>query len=254
MYTTDPVVRSFNYGGRLQLNVNFSSQYYYARYITSLAWYHNGTRIFSGRKFTITDNDTLLSITDMEPSDAGEYTVRINSINVSDYLLWGHNDPQCDALVLPLLEFLAVHAPVTFAVQESCLQEYNLLSIATITQFFTESHALIELSVPSQYFLRYPMSWYRNGNSLSNDAIYNLTTSGQTSSLVINLNDTDVAAGSYVGISYLLVNDLYYGQFGSCSLYYYYLSSDLGLGVILSSISYWNVVFQSKTAVVAKST
>ena len=60
----------------------------------------------------------------MESSDAGEYTVRVNSINISS--LGYRNDPQCEALALPLLELLAAHAPVTFTVQEDIFPEYSL--------------------------------------------------------------------------------------------------------------------------------
>ena len=239
MYTTGPVVRSFNRGGRLQLNVNTSN--YFARYNISLAWYHNGTRIFSGSKFAITDNNTVLTITDMIPSDAGEYTVRVSSIDVSDY--WGyHGDPRCEALVLPSLELMAAHAPVTFMVQQDCLPEYNLL--IAILYFFTENHDHIELSTTETSQNDYSY-WYRNGNRLSDSAIYNLTVSRQVSSVVITINDTDAATGSYVGFSQFDVIELYFGRY-FCREYYYYIAGDLGTSSIPSSLSYWKVIFQSK--------
>ena len=240
MYTTDPVVRSFNHGGRLQLNVNISS-HHYSRPNISLVWYHNGARIVSGSKFTIIDNNTVLTITDMEPSDAGEYTVRISSIDASDQ---GYsNDPQCEAIVLPSLEFLALHAPVTFTVQQNFLPEYNPLSIATTYSLKENRHRIELSSEPSQSFYPERSYWSRNGIRLIDGAIYNSTVSGQSNSLMITFNDTDVAAGSYVGISWVDIYELH----TSCRGYFYYLDDYYYIiSRIPTSVSYWNVILQCK--------
>ena len=49
------VVRSFNYGEQLQLIVNVSSEHS-ARYISSLAWYHNNTPIPADSMCNIINN------------------------------------------------------------------------------------------------------------------------------------------------------------------------------------------------------
>ena len=57
------------------LNVNISDDYY-ARYITSIAWYHNEMEIVSGNKYII--EYTTLRINNMAENDTGKYEVKIN--------------------------------------------------------------------------------------------------------------------------------------------------------------------------------
>ena len=111
VYTDEPMIRSFNRGERLELNVNISNDYY-ARHISSLAWYHNGTKVTSGNKYIINGDTTMLTVLNMTESDAGTYEAKINSINESSQ--------KCNSrLLLPLLESQAIHAPVSFIVRES---------------------------------------------------------------------------------------------------------------------------------------
>ena len=155
MYTTGPVVRSFNRGGRLQLNVMINSL---CDDNSTLAWYHNKTHITSGSKFTITDDDTVLTGINMESSDAGVYEVRISSVNVT-----------CEppsSCVLPLPETLAVYAPVTFIVQENCLPTYNPLHVVSVKYIFEnddESSRAIELRSTAHTINNSSYVWYRNG-------------------------------------------------------------------------------------------
>lgn len=79
MYTDEPIVRSFNQGERLLLNVAIAAVG--SDFIGSLAWYHNGTRIGSGDKYNITSDGITLSISNMTASDAGVYKVKINSVH-----------------------------------------------------------------------------------------------------------------------------------------------------------------------------
>ena len=110
LYTDEPLVQSFNRGETLVLNANISD-YSLASYITSIAWYHNGTKIVTGNKYVI--ENTTLRINNMVENDTGKYELKIDSIS---YIF--DNGPNCDSLVLPLLEATAGHAPVTFTVQE----------------------------------------------------------------------------------------------------------------------------------------
>ena len=212
MYTTGPVVRSFNRGGKLQLNVTISSER-----VGSLAWYHNETRINSGSKFTISDDDTVLTGINMEASDAGVYEVKIDSIRTT------LSEPWCDALILPLLEASAIYAPVTFRVQENSLPTYNPLSVVHIN-YINESNdesshttelrniAHVNTSFLSSKFVRY--DWYKNGRYIDDDdddddEMYNMITQNSKgiNSLFITYNDTKDATGNYIGIQ--MINSFY---------------------------------------------
>ena len=120
MYTNEEVVRSFIPGGELVLNVNILNSYR-GQHISSIAWYHNGTQITAGNRYSITYNprtNTSLSIRNMVGSDAGIYEAKIESIENS-------SSPHCDSILLPLLETYAIHAPVTFTVQEHYIPTYD---------------------------------------------------------------------------------------------------------------------------------
>ena len=64
----------------------------------------------------------------MAENDAGKYEVKINSISSDSDR---SNSPECDSLVLPLLEAQAAHAPVTFMVQEQFIPVYDPSSIVS---------------------------------------------------------------------------------------------------------------------------
>ena len=82
------------------LNVNISD-YYLARYITSIAWYHNETKIVPGNKYVV--ENTTLRINNMAENDTGKYEVKINSISY-DYGL--DNSPDCGCLYWKLKQHM----------------------------------------------------------------------------------------------------------------------------------------------------
>ncbi len=133
MYTDEQLFRSFNRGERLELNVNISNDYY-ARHISSLAWYHNGTKVTSGNKYIINSNTTMLTVLNMTESDAGTYEVKINSINYDG----DESSQECDSRLLPLLEPIAMHAPVSFTVREcSPVYDPNALITTSLTMMIS---------------------------------------------------------------------------------------------------------------------
>ena len=242
VYTEEPVVRSFSSGGRLVLNVNISD-YYTAQFINSLAWYHNGTKLFSGDKYRITNNATTLSVSDMAESDAGVYDVKIDSLTY--YYYYGTNeDPNCDSSVLPLLESLAAHAPVTFTVQEHYLPEYDPHSIVSayyITESDVDSYS-VDLHVrglSNVSFSYVGAYWYRNGNRLNNGDVYNITTTNQDSSLRVMSNSTADIVGDYVGIlttySFSFITVRY-----QCRNYYYYIEDEFFR--LPLKVTFWSVI------------
>lgn len=245
VYTEEPVVRSFSSGDRLVLNVHISAQY-----ITSLAWYHNGTKLSSGNKYRITNNVTRLSVSDMAESDAGVYEVKINSIS-SDYGI--NDDPNCDSLVLPLLESLAAHAPVTFTVQEHCLPEYDPHSIVS-AYYITESdvdngysinlRSEVQLNVTATAIIDLPYYdyWFRNGTQFYDGNMYNLTATSQELSLQIMSNYTADVIGDYVGV----LSTRIYHIYDLCIEYYYYWIFEFSFSQIPLKLSFWSVNLYSE--------
>lgn len=230
-------MRSFSRGERLQLNVNIN---YTASHITSLAWYHNGTRIVSGSKYTISDSDTELTVINMEESDAGVYEVRIQSTDTS-YTGYS-NHPLCESLVLPLVETTAAHAPVTFTVQENTLPKYDPLSVVT-THYITGISGTTELrdiypaDVVSFLSLQSVGSyWSRNGVTVRR--AYDYSTNEETHSLVLTYNNTEDAVGSYAAVLSFHILDLS----PLCEGYREYYCHDLHICSVPLSVSFWKIL------------
>ena len=218
----------------------------YRGFIGSLAWYHNETKLLTGNKYRIINNTTTLSVSDMTESDAGVYEVKIDSIS------YGINeDPNCDSIVLPLLESLAAHTPVKFTVQERYLPEYDPHSIVS-TYYVTESNNFrIELRKDVQLstiVVSIYSDWFRNGSNLYIDGhMYNSTATSQELSLRITSNNIGDIIGDYVGVLWFRTRDLdavrnlcsgYYNFFHD---FYYSIYSSLPLRA-----SYWSVKVYSK--------
>lgn len=171
MYTTGSPVMTFNRGGRLQLSVNIDS--ICDDNITSLAWYHNETRISSGRKFTISNHDTVLTGINMVSSDAGVYEVRISFNAICTDELVNYTSSLVPGCVLLQPETLAFIAPVTFIVQENCLPTYNPLRVVNVKYIYDESsHNITELRSTAHTNMSHRYNWYRNGLQLADSEIY----------------------------------------------------------------------------------
>ena len=70
---------------------------------------------------TISSNGTSLVISDMAESDAGKYEVKISSINYQGYF----SSPTCDINILRMLDYSALHSPVTFYLQLYQIPKYK---------------------------------------------------------------------------------------------------------------------------------
>ena len=81
---------------------------YYSLHIHSLVWFHNGTELTTGGRVRIGNAGTSLTIFNMVQSGAGIYEVKISSMNFNE------EGGICGENLLPLLENLALYAPVTF--------------------------------------------------------------------------------------------------------------------------------------------
>jgi len=215
--------------------------------ITSLAWYHNGTRFVPGNKFDITSNGCGLRINNMTKADAGTFQVKIDSV-YSAYSIFFNSDDHflCDTLVLPLLESTAIFAPVTFILQQSCLPEYDPSSVISEV-YLTEDPVTSLMNSVQNISLLTPLNgftyWYRNGIRLSDVRVYNYNTDlegvSPTYSLHIEANKTqfDYISGSYVGIIETSSNSLSH----ECPNYNYLLDLSLSIMYFPVATSYWKI-------------
>ena len=108
VFSVEPLFRTFILGSTIELQVNISN-YYSARHIRTLAWFHNGTEVQATGRVSVLNNGTRITIRDTTHADAGYYRVEIASLDF--------NDTVCDSLWLPLLSNHAAHAPVTFTIR-----------------------------------------------------------------------------------------------------------------------------------------
>ena len=108
VFSAKPLFRTFILGSTIELQVNISNNYFAARYIRTLIWYHNETEIQSlTSRVSVLNSGRRIIIRDTIHSDAGSCKVEIASLDF-------HDSAVCDSLWLSLLRNHAVHAPVTF--------------------------------------------------------------------------------------------------------------------------------------------
>ena len=213
------------------LNVNISDDYF-ARYITSISWYHNGTKIVSGNKYII-ENATL-SINNMAENDTGKYEAKINSISY-DYGL--DNSSDCDSLVLPLLEAQAAHAPVTFMVHEQYVPASSIFSTHYVSND-TDDHSIELRSAPLNSSLLDSASsninWYKNGTRIS---------VGDELSLIYNSTATDI--GDYIRVLWSRPNR-WNTLWTLCRGYYNYLNDLFFIFPTSFQVSFWSIKHYSE--------
>ena len=232
LYTEDSVTRAFFLNGNMALRINNLSTGYYssrARYISYLSWYHNGTKIFPNDRVNIIKNGTTLVISNMVESDAGKYEVKIGSIDYS-----GYRSSVCDQNLLPVLETLAIQAPVTFYVQQFYINQYNPEDV--VNNYYLPNnlqHSIIlnhSIDINTNvvfYSLSLSSYLFKDGVSQSlNNGMYNLTRSYDneiTLSHNISYNSSEDVIGHYIytkHIYYREINDYicphYYRYYGNC--------------------------------------
>ena len=233
------------------MSVNPISNRYYAQYINSLAWYHNGTLATSDDRVHIIDNGTELTISNVVQSDAGKYEVKINSIEYAREI-----SVTCDMTILPMLEHLALNAPVTFILHESSILSYNPEE-DVITDYYIPAYQGTSLqsvtidnvikinssSALSNDFSRY-YELYKDGIYVYDVNTFNSTVSYGNEvmqSLRISYNNTDDITGLYV---YLAYTYSWYINRTTCPQYYYYIRRFTYQLPIF--ILYWNIKVYGK--------
>ena len=252
--TDDPVTRSFSLHQIIILQINRLSDNYYgslARYISSLTWYHNGTEILSNERMNVSSNGTLLTISDMIDSDAGKYAVKISSIHYSGY----SSSATCDRNVLRMLEQTALHAPVTFYLQQYHIPQYKpediielyflpMNSLANSNNTITINHTTdVNTTLIFGGYSRYfNQRFFRNGVPQSPNTD-NVTTE-QLYGNEINIShqlrysDTDEIDGHYVYMetTYFF---FYFSMFRYCRGYNNYLENNFWHLSVL--VHYWSL-------------
>ena len=108
----EPLFRTFTLGSTIELQVNISDFQYDSSYIRTLAWFHNGTSIYSNTNRTsVLNNGKTIIIRDATHRDAGSYKVEVSSLKIS-----GQDSSVC-SLWLPMLRNHARYAPVIFTIK-----------------------------------------------------------------------------------------------------------------------------------------
>ena len=198
-------------------------------------WYHNGTKIVSGNKYII--ENTTLRINNMAENDIGKYEVKINSISYNHYI----NSPDCDSYVLPVLEVLAAHAPVTYIVQKQGGTSYEPSSIVS-THYVTDSiddynisAELRSASLNLSLFGFVSSDWYKNGTYIS---------TGDSQELSLTYNNTATVIGDYVRLLWFNIRRNSTLR-GLCEGYYHYYRF-VGFGIFTLQVSFWNIKHYSE--------
>ena len=220
---TSPLTQVLNLNEKVELKINISHDLYISRYYTNLsvAWYHNNTRITTNERINIADGGTTLTIADTVETDAGKYQVRIDSMNFSS----GVDPPECPKNILPLFEDLALHAPVTFLLQQSVTPVYNPEDIIinyTIPDYLGEDqHSLLidttsrintsYISANSLYIQLYKNAVYINSGNYNYTKIFNENRIGAI--LEFKYNNSGNIIGLYV------LHEYWYLDTFNCPIY-----------------------------------
>ena len=183
-----------------------------SRYIRSLAWYHNGTLVTSSDRVFIGNSGTELVISSMVESDAGKYEVKISSMHYN-----GKHSVICDKNILPMMENLAIFAPVIFFLHRASLPSYK--SEEEITEFDLPSYDgnstqsisidnVIDVNLTAVLATGFCETSYlfKDGTILHDGNMYNssvLYSNEIMYSMRINYNNSDDITGNYMYAEYI---------------------------------------------------
>ena len=253
--TDDPVARSFSLHQKILLQINRLSDSYYghlAEYISSLTWYHNGTEILSNERMNVSSTGTSLTISDMIDSDSGKYEVKISFINY-----YGHSSATCDRNILRMLEQTALHAPVTFYLQQYHIPPYKPEDIIELyflpMNLLADSNNTITIDYTTDinatflfegYSGNFDHRFFRNGVSQSPNTNNVITEQSYGNEINIShqlrYSDTDEIAGHYV----YMKTTYYYYFTHNCRAYYNYFDNWFSQPSVL--VYYWSLISKTK--------
>ena len=195
----------------------------------------------------ISNDETLLTISDMINCDVGKYEVKISSIDYSGY----SSSATCDRNVLRMLEQTALHAPVTFYLQQYHIPQYKPEDV--IELFFIPMNSLANSNntitinyttdvnatfVFGGYSGNFNQMFFRNGMSHppNTDVITDQLCDNEINiSYQLRYSDTDEIAGHYV-----YMETTYYSYFThNCHAYHYYFGDWFWQPSVL--VYYWSL-------------
>ena len=215
LYSEESHTRAFSLFGMITLRINISMEYNrYAESIRSLSWYHNGTLLTNNSRMNITNSGRSLIVTNLAPSDAGKYELRIGSIA-------SRQRSTCDRNFLPILENMALYAPVTFYVQQHIIPSYNPEDIVKNYNIPKDSIAFQQSIVIDNiidvnahrifYDLQPSRLFYRDGISISlPTSMYNFTVSYSNTIMLshrIMYTNSETVTGHYIYIELVHSSD-----------------------------------------------
>lgn len=174
----------------------------------------------------------MLRINNMVANDAGMYEAKINSISDDSN---SNILSDCDSLVLPLLEALAGHAPVTFTVQEQFVPAYDpsfIVSTLNVTDDTADSSTRrIELRRAPLSSPLLERSGLSGVNVWSMNATHMFTGRNQTFSLTYT--NTATVIGDYSNILWSSI------PLTQCAAYQNYIRPEVDFPL---QASYWTIV------------
>ena len=123
LYPVGPTTVQYNTSDTVILQVNITPTATFKRdYLRALTWYHNGVEIIPGsryyysnynyyyRYYTLSSDNTTLTITNAQRSDAGVYHVQFAGLRIYPY------NKLCEEETLALLRHYPLLSPVVFSV------------------------------------------------------------------------------------------------------------------------------------------
>ena len=247
---TSPQSQAFLANQTVTMNISVSNNNHDQFSITSLglAWYHNGSRIEGNDRIDISNNQTTLTISNTKDSDAGKYEVRIDSLTFGN-----HSSPECNQLLLPILENFALHTPATFLLQQNALPRYSPEDI--INNYFIPQYMDGDLQrFTTTYTGAINSTLYRNTlvdffafkdgqhyESGSRPSIHNVGMNIYNFTYFFDYRNSQNAIGHYVGLHYIHYD---YSMQSLCPIYYNHLV--LHFRYIPFHIQYWTISIERK--------
>ena len=184
----------------------------------------------------VSNGGILLTISDMVDSDAGKYEVKISSINYYG----SASSATCDRNILRMLEQTALHAPVTFYLQQYHIPQYKPEDIIELYFLPMNSLANLNHTITIDYttdvngaflfggYSRYlNQRFFRNGVSQSPNTDNIITERSYNNEINIShqlrYSETDEIVGHYVYME--TTRPRYHDSIRyTCRVYYYYFS------------------------------
>ena len=203
---------------------------------------------------TISSNGTSLVISDMVESDAGKYEVKISSINYRGYF----SSPTCDINILRMLEYSALHSPVTFHLQLYQIPKYKPEDIVkvyflpvksptinprySITLNYTDAINISHIYGRNALYIEQSLSRNGESQSLNRGSIETERSVDNEIFLShqIRSNNTMELVGHYVYTEYILFFNF---NRHNCPGYYYY---NYNFIITIVLINYWTFKFGKK--------